>query len=498
MPTTNRPLSQGARPVAFTTLIGEHLDKILGSGVFKTSDTLRELLRFTVQETMAGRGGNLKEYVLGTAVLERGESFDPKADSIVRVQMRRLREHLSRYYATEGQHDSVVIEIPRGSYVPAFRTAARDGVTAVPAGLDERLIVGRQRELNDLRSAFESAAAGHGRLICVAGEPGIGKTTVVEVFLRELVTSGAGCYVARGRCSERLAGSEAYLPMLEALESLARSADESLNGVMTAVAPTWYAQIAPLTQVHAAGLTATKSQVASQQRLKRELVALLEELTRLQPVVIFLDDLHWADASTVDVLAYAMSRCASRRILIVAAYRPTELIAADHPFQRVRLELQGHGICRDIPIDFLTREDVDRYLGLQFPEHLFPAELSRRLHERTEGNPLFMADLVRFLRDRGVLAEHEGRWVIVGQLPEAERQLPQSVRSMVDKKISELDDADRRLLTAGSVQRGASSESEIVRAASGHEPEPGVSPARQARRGARDARRDLRVVHRGL
>jgi predicted ATPase len=330
----------------------------------------------------------------------------------------------------------------------------------------------------------------------------------VEVFLRELVTSGAGCYVARGRCSERLAGSEAYLPMLEALESLVRSADESLNGVMTAVAPTWYAEITPLTQVHSslrgplppgpADRTATERQVASQQRLKRELVALLEELTRLQPVVIFLDDLHWADASTVDVLAYAMTRCASRRILIVAAYRPTELIADDHPFQRVRLELQGHGICRDIPIDFLTREDVDRYLGLQFPEHLFPAELSRRLHERTEGNPLFMADLVRFLRDRGVLAEHEGRWVIVGQLPEAERQLPQSVRSMVDKKISELDDADRRLLTAGSVQRGASSESEIVRAASGHEPEPGVSPARQARRGARDARRDLRVVTEGF
>jgi hypothetical protein len=115
------------------------------------------LLRFTVHETMAGRGSDLKEYLLGTAVLERGESFDPKADSIVRVQMRRLRDHLGRYYATEGRHDSVVIEIPRGAYVPTFRTAARDGAAAAAAGPDERLVVGRQAELNDLRTAFESS-----------------------------------------------------------------------------------------------------------------------------------------------------------------------------------------------------------------------------------------------------------------------------------------------------------------------------------------------------
>jgi predicted ATPase len=385
-------------------------------------------------------------------VLGKEDSFDPKADSIVRAQMRRLREHLRRYYATEGRHDPVVIDIPRGTYMPTFRRTTLGSAVAVPTSTEEGLIVGRQKEMTDLRSAFESAAAGNGRLVCLTGEPGIGKTTVVESFLRELSISGADCYLARGRCSERLAGSEAYLPVLEALETLLRDGDESLHRVMSVVAPTWYAQIAPLTDDSGGGRRPADGRVPSQERLKREFVACLNELASRQPVVLFLDDLHWADASTVDILAYAATRCASQRILIVAAYRPAELFPTDHPFLRAKLELKGHGICSEIAMPFLTRADVDRYLALRFPEHLFPPQLSTRIHGRTEGNPLFMADLARFLRDRGVLAERGGRWVMVGELPEVETELPESVRSMVEKKIGQLGDDDRRLLAAASVQ----------------------------------------------
>jgi predicted ATPase len=442
-----------SRPVALTSLIGAHLEKVLGSSIFKTADSLRELLRFTVQETIAGRGDELKEYLLAVTVLGKEESFDPKADSIVRAQMRRLREHLHRYYATEGRYDPVVIDIPKGTYMPTFRRARRDGAVAVPAGMDERLIVGRQKELTDLRSAFESAAAGHGQLFCLSGEPGIGKTTVVEAFLRELSKSGSDYYLARGRCSERLAGSEAYLPVLEALETLLRGDDESVAGLMSVVAPTWFAQIAPVMwNPPVDGSLARQTTVASQECLKRELAALLEELTVRRPLLIFLDDLHWADASTVDILAYSVARSASQRMLIVGTYRGTELLAANHPFLRVKLELQGHGVCREISMEFLTRADVERYLALRFPEHRFPPDLSARIHSRTEGNPLFMADLAGFLRDHGVFAKLDGRWVMVGQLPDVDHEIPESVRSMVQKKIAQLSAADHRLLVAASVQ----------------------------------------------
>ena len=89
-----------ARPIALKNVIGAHLEKILSSTVFKTSDSLRELLRFTVYETVEGRGKELKEYLIGATVLRKASTFDPKADPIVRVQMHRLRERLGRYYDT--------------------------------------------------------------------------------------------------------------------------------------------------------------------------------------------------------------------------------------------------------------------------------------------------------------------------------------------------------------------------------------------------------------
>ncbi len=340
--------SPHSRPIPLSDVIETHLEKIQRSGEFSAADSLRRLLRFVVHETVAGRGDDVKEYNLGVTVLGRGDSFDPKADPIVRVQMRRLREHLARYYAAEGRTDSLIIDIPKGRYMPVFRAAAAGGT---PSLLPKAaaLTVGHEKEMAALRSAFESATAGDGQMFCLFGEPGIGKTTVVEAFLRELEASGARCTVGRGPCSERLTGSEAYLPVLEALESVLQGG-EPLHRLMSETAPTWYSQLAPSTESPAAQPARTGSKVASQERLKRELVAFLKALAHEYPVLLFFDDLHWADASTVDALAYVVPRCRSQRILIVGTYRPAELLATNQAFLRAKLELQGHGVCREIPM----------------------------------------------------------------------------------------------------------------------------------------------------
>jgi predicted ATPase len=302
-----------------------------------------------------------------------------------------------------------------------------------------------------LRGGLAAAAAGCGRVLCVTGEPGLGKTTVVEQFLDELGAGGPACAVARGRCSERLAGAEAYLPFLEALDSLLRCAGGmSAAGVMRQVAPTWYAQLAPLANEPAGPPVETGG--ASPERLKRELGVFLKELSRLRPLVLFLDDVHWADPSTVDLLAYLGGRCGTWQLLVVLAYRPADLALCKHPFGPVRLELQGRGLCREVPLGFLARPDVERYLGLRFPGHDFPAELADVVHRRTEGNPLFLADLLRDLCDRGVIAAAEGRWTLARALPDLQRELPESVRGLIQRKIDQLGEADHRLLTAASVQ----------------------------------------------
>src|SRR3954462_10689465 len=115
-----------------------------------------------------------------------------------------------------------------------------------------------------------------------------------------------------------------------------------------------------------------------------------------------------------------------------------------HPFGPVKLDLQVHGVCREVALEFLTRTDLDRYLALEFPGHGFPEGFAALVHARTEGSPLFMADLLRYLRDRQVLTQDQGRWTLGQSIPDLERDLPESVRSMIQRKIDQLGEDDRR------------------------------------------------------
>lgn len=321
-------------------------------------------------------------------------------------------------------------------------------------GLAERRTVGREAERATMRRVYDEVREGHGRILTVVGEPGIGKTNLVEDFLSELSDLPERPVVVRGRCSERLAGAEAYLPVLEALDNLLhRSSWSAIHSLIKSVAPTWYVQVA-----HAAVSQDSVARVrdeapaASQERMKRELGTLLQEASRLRPFVLFLDDLHWADISTVDMLNYLAGRFDSMRLLIVATYRPADMALGQHPFLAIRGDLAAHGLVADVPLTFLELTDIEQYLNIHFPRHRFPSSLAELIHAKTDGSPLFMAEVVRYLRDSGSVAEQDGTWVLTRPASEAFQELPASIRSMIARKIERLDDLDRRIMVAASVQ----------------------------------------------
>ena len=318
----------------------------------------------------------------------------------------------------------------------------------------ERRTVGREAERERMRQVYDQVRDGRGRLLTILGEPGIGKTILIEDFLAELSVLPERPFVVRGRCSERLAGAEAYLPVLEALDNLLhRSSWSSVHTLIKSIAPTWYVQVA-----HAAASQDSIARVreeapaVSQERMKRELGALLQEASRQRPFVLFLDDLHWADVSTIDMLNYLAGRFDQMRLLVLATYRPADMTLAQHAFLGIRDELRAHGALDEIPLGFLERRDVERYLGVMFPKHRFPATLPELIHSKTEGSPLFMADVVRYLSDSGSIVERDGVWVLTRTEADAFRELPASIRSMIARKIERLDEADRKLLVAASVQ----------------------------------------------
>ncbi len=115
------------------SLVFEQLERIVSSSPLASSPSLRRFLRYVVEETLAGRSGSLKEYSLGVVVFDRGDEFDPRLDPIVRVQARNLRVRLSQYYAGPGVNDTLIIDLPKRTYVPVFRWASAQESAPVPA-----------------------------------------------------------------------------------------------------------------------------------------------------------------------------------------------------------------------------------------------------------------------------------------------------------------------------------------------------------------------------
>ena len=406
-------------------------------------------------------GTVLYELVTGRRPFEGGSSFavmaaivaqHPPAPTRINPHVPPMLEGLIlRMLAKDRARRPTAAEIDNELAAMGSRGTVEAAAAAVVA---RRTTVGREAERQQLREAFLEAATAESRFVTVTGEPGMGKTVLVEDFLAEIEVGPYRPVIARGRCSERLAGSEAYLPVLEALEGLMHPArGESFAELMRVTAPTWFFNVARLTP-DGSSTEQLKADVrsASQERIKRELAALFLEISRVRPLVVFFDDLHWADISTIDLLNYLTARFEGARVLLLGTYRPSEMAVLQHAFLQIRSDLQSRGLLAELPLEFLAHRDVERYLAIEFPDHRLPGELSDLIHARTEGNPLFMVDLLRYLRDRHVIVKTDGVWSLARTLGDVERELPESVRSMIARKIERLDEHDRRLLVAASVQ----------------------------------------------
>ena len=348
---------------------------------------------------------------------------------------------------------------------------AGEAVAVAPKGRAE--IVGREAERTALTEAFGLAAAGQGMFVSVTGEPGIGKTALVEDFLESLASGAPPCLVARGRCSERLAGVEAYLPLLEVLDGLVQGPQgHTLARLMKVLAPGWYAQIAPLSSADSSSSISGRivsDRNSSPERLKRELAYFLQEASREQPIVVMLDNVHWIDLSSTDILVYLATRLEEIRLLVVACYREPELLARQHPFASLKLDLEARARGRELTLGGLDRAAIERLVELRFPRHRFPAAFIELLQARTEGTPLFVSEVLRYLRDRKAIVEDDGGWRLEGAVPDIARELPDSVRSLIQQQIEGLDDPDRRLLVCASVQ-GLEFDAAVIARALGRDP----------------------------
>ena len=379
-----------------------------------------------------------------------------------------------------------------------------DAITQPPAFLNERdltseihnpVFVAREQELEQLNSFLHNALAGKGQVAFVVGEAGKGKTALISEFAQRAQETYADLVVALGNCSDYTGAGDPYLPFRDVMGMLTGDVETrwassaitqiharrlwslvpySVDALMThgtdlidvfvpatelyeratVVAPQpteWLEQLQVLTE---------RPQPApgqiGQTHLFEQYSNFLHALAAQQPLLILLDDLHWADAASINLLFYLGRELAGSSILILGSYRPEEVFVGRnrqrHPLEKVITEFKRQ--FGEVWADLDKTEDADSYDFVESYLDTEPNKLSQPFREalfnHTSGHPLFTIELLRDLQRRGDLVKDEqGQWVEKHKLDWS--VLPVRVEGVIEERIGRLDDDLREILTVASV-----------------------------------------------
>lgn len=314
-------------------------------------------------------------------------------------------------------------------------------VTALPAL--GPMLAGRKETLAQLNAAWASAQRQQRQLVFVLGEAGAGKSTLVEHFV---ATSGA--IVAFGQCIEHYGSGEPYMPILEALNTLSRlPGGDTLIRTMREVAPTWLLQMPWFVSDEDRHKLQREAAGSTQDRMLREFGELVDRMPREAPVLLVLEDLHWSDHATVQLLGYLAHRRGPAGLMVLGTLRPTELVLEDHPLGSLRQQLRARRLSIEIDLESLSEADIGTLLAARFGDDA-PEAFVRSLHAHTSGLPLFVVNVIDELKNAGTLVHQAGHW----RFPDAATlPVPRDVRALIETQIARLPNEHQRVLGAASV-----------------------------------------------
>jgi DNA-binding winged helix-turn-helix (wHTH) protein len=272
--------------------------------------------------------------------------------------LRRYILEIRRVLGDQAEKPHFVETLPKRGYqfiAPVIETE----VSSLPSvSFTATKLVGRQSELAKLDAHFEQALRGQRQVVFISGEAGIGKTSLVDIFQRRAETN-PDVRVTRGQSVEGFGGKEAYYPIFEALGHLARgSSGAEIVNVLAVRAPTWIIQFPSLVTSEQQDTLQRETLGATRDRMVRELCEALEAITESAALVIILEDLHWVDHSTVDLISAISRRREPAKLFVVGTFRPADLILHESPFKNLKQDLLMHRLCDELPLERLYQTDV--------------------------------------------------------------------------------------------------------------------------------------------
>jgi tetratricopeptide (TPR) repeat protein len=340
---------------------------------------------------------------------------------------------------------AVVLQALEAIEAGKIKEPAREAAAENP--LYRRVFVGREPELKQLQSAFDGAISGQGTLMMVMGEPGIGKTALCEQLATYVTLRGGRTLV--GHCYEKGSLSLPYLAFVEALRSYVLSREtKDLREELGSGAADVARIISEIRERLKIKLRPQKDPEEERYRLLQAVTGFLSNAAAVQPMMVVLEDLHDADKGTLEMLTHVSRNLAGARLLIVGTYRDVE-VDRSHPLSAALAELRRVSTYGRVLLRGLNADEVRRMLESITRESV-PWGLAEAVHRQTEGNPLFVQEVVRYLVEEGLITRKEGGWRPTRDTP-LEMSIPEGLRDVIGKRLSLLSPECNQLLAVASV-----------------------------------------------
>lgn len=372
----------------------------------------------------------------------------------VHVQPEVLKGHVAAIRRALGDDASQprYVETHRGQgyrFIAPVGNLAVGGESGFFARRTERF-VGRTPQLDALLAAHRRAEAGSRQIVFITGEAGIGKTALVDEFLA--AASQGDTRVMGGGCVEGYGGTEPYYPVLEALGRLCRGAGgEQVKTALVSIAPTWAILMPSCVPADILDSLLARTLGAGRERMMREICDLLQTLARERPLLLVLDDLHWADFSTIDMLSALAQLEGPLRLMIVAVYRSDDASSVRHPVMKLNHTLLLRRACEVIELAPLKPDSVGAWLMHGASLNPLDEELAHLVAERSGGNPLFMQAILEHLYEHGLAIRTVDGWHQTASAAQLREALPRTIVQVIEMRIRRLAARAQRMLEAASV-----------------------------------------------
>lgn len=349
--------------------------------------------------------------------------------------------------------DPLFIEtLPRRGY--QFIAPIKDVSAEARVVLEQpyRKLVGRDGPLAQLGESLQRALRGQRQIVFVTGEPGIGKTALIDEFDRQVAEHALPLRTGHGQCVEGYGGTEAYYPMLEALGQLCRGlGGDSVVKILATQAPTWLVQFPEFVKREQREMLQRELLGATRERMLREIIGALETIASESPLLLVFSDLLWADHSTVGLIS-ALARCRqSTRLMLIGTYPSPNVTLSDHPLKELKQDLLIHHLCHEIALQPLGEAEVAEYLAAESGGAEVPDGLAGLIYRHSEGNPLFMVAALEHMTQRGFVSSEDGTWKLTLPLEAIALEVPESLRQMIEIQIDRLNAEEQEVLEVASL-----------------------------------------------